>query len=139
MKPLSFLYLSLTAVALFSFSSCRRSASPSSVSKTSTAGLCFRDTLHNFGVIPLSQPMDSFDFVFRNTGQGRLVVLGVETSCHCTKASYPHIPIEPGKESFIRVIYDGRGRQAEYFNKSVRVITNASEEPVTLNICGNLH
>lgn len=131
--------LSLAAL-LLSVSACRRQAASSSsdVRRAQLADICLRDTLHDFGTIPLSQAIDSFDFTFTNCGKERLVVLGVKTSCHCIQVSYPHTPVEPGKESFIRVIYDGRGRHAEYFDKSVRITTNAKKETVTLEIRGRV-
>lgn len=137
MKP-SLSRLLFAGIMLLPFFSCRQAASPPTSSNAQTADISFNDTLHDFGIIPLSHPIDSFDFAFTNRGKGRLVVLGVETSCHCTKAFYPHTPIEPGGQAYIRVVYDGRGRQAEYFNRSVRVITNAAKECVTLGIRGNL-
>ena len=94
--------------------------------------------MHHFGSIPLSQPVDSFDFRFRNEGPGRLVILGHKSPCHCTLVKYTQQPIEPGEMSFVRVIYDGRGRPAEYFNKSVLVYTNASALPVKLAFDGRL-
>lgn len=106
--------------------------------KKYVASISFQDTIHHFESISLQQPIDSFDFVFTNTGEGRLVVLGVKTSCHCTRVSYPHESIESGKQSYIRVFYDGTGRQPEYFNKSVKVSTNARYEPYILRISGNL-
>ena len=118
----------------FLFTACRKPVSLPIVQNMQIADICFKDTIHYFGIIPLSQPTDSFDFIFTNCGEKPLVVLGVETSCHCTKAFYPHIPIKPGEKSFVRVVYDGRERQAEYFNKSIRVITNAKKECITLGI-----
>lgn len=129
----------LFATSLFAFSACRKEkVSLSKIKKTLFAEICFRDTLHDFSTIPLTQAVDSFDFVFTNCGEGRLVILGVKASCHCLRVSYPHTPIEPGKESFVRLVYDGRGRQSEYFNKSVRITTNATKEHVTLVVRGKL-
>lgn len=98
----------------------------------------FADTLHDFGVIPLSSPVDSFDFWYKNTGKRPLVVLGLQTSCHCTVASHDFHPVQPGDSSYIRVTYDGRGRSAEYFEKSITVYTNASDRPQRLIIRGRL-
>lgn len=134
----TFSHLFLAVMLLPLFSACRKATPSSAVRRRQNADICFKATLHNFGVIPLLQPVDSFDFIFTNCGNDRLVILGVENSCHCTKVFYPHIPIEPGGSSFVRIIYDGRERQAEYFNKSIRVITNAKKEYVTLNIRGRL-
>lgn len=129
---------SLAALPLLFFSACRQATTSPATREMPTADICFEDTLHDFGTIPLSQSVDSFDFTFTNCGKGRLVILGVKTSCHCTKISYPHVPVEPGGQSFVRVVYDGRGRQAGFFNKSIRVISNARTEYVTLGIRGSL-
>ena len=125
----------LLPILLAGLSSCRNTTSRK---ENLQSEIVFSDTLHHFGIIPLSQPIDSFDFVFTNMGKEKLVILGVETSCHCTSAIYPHQPVESGKQSYIRVIYDGRGRSSEYFNKSIRVITNAGREYVILSIDGKL-
>lgn len=138
MRTISVFRLLGAVFALLLFSACQRQASTSGARKVSSADIRFNDTLHDFGAIPLPQAVDSFDFVFTNTGTARLVVLGVETSCRCIKASYPYTPIEPGEASFIRVVYDGRGRGKEYFNRSVKVMTNARHDCVTLRINGTL-
>lgn len=130
--------LILLNLVVCGLSSCRQTSSHPSQSTVHSVGICFQDTIHHFESISLQQPIDSFDFVFTNTGEGRLVVLGVETSCHCTRVNYPHEPVESGKQSYIRVFYDGTGRQPEYFNKSVKVSTNARYEPYILRISGNL-
>ena len=135
----TYFYATILLLVLTICISCRnRISSPSVSHRLSSAGICFADTVHDFGIIPLSQPVDSFDFVFRNTEQGMLVVLGVKVSCHCTRAVFPHTPIASGQQSYIRVFYDGRGRRPEYFNKSVQVYTNARTECITLNIMGRL-
>ena len=119
----------------FLLSSCKRSNR--SIKRMPIAEIAFNDTLYHFGDISLDTPIDSFDFVFKNTGKEKLVVLGVQTSCRCTYAVYPHHPINPGEQSYIRVTYDGRGRSAEYFRKSIKVITNAPKD-IILQIEGNL-
>lgn len=135
----TYLYATVLLLLLALCASCRnRTSSPSASHRLPSADICFTDTAHDFGVIPLSQPVDSFDFVFRNTGRGMLVVLGIKASCHCTKAVFPRTPIASGQQSHIRVFYDGRGRRPEYFNKSVQVYTNAPSECITLNITGRL-
>lgn len=98
----------------------------------------FLDTIHHFGVIPLSNPIDSVDFKFINRGSNLLVILNAKPSCRCTKVKYPKYPISSGDTSYVRVIYDGTGRNPEYFNKSVEIYTNASSSLLKLNINGQL-
>ena len=102
------------------------------------SGICFLDTLHDFGIIPMDSPVDSFDFRFVNTLDHPIVILSAKTSCECTSATYPHIPVMPDDTSYIRVIYNGNGREAEYFNKSVKVTSSASDIDVMLEITGEL-
>ena len=96
------------------------------------------DTIHHFGTISMDNPVDSFDFKFKNTGNQLLVVLDVKTSCHCTSVKYPLEPIKPNEVSYIRVIYNGSDRTPEFINKSVKVYTNAGTEPFTLKVYGKL-
>lgn len=103
-----------------------------------TKGICFLDTIHDFGTIPMDVPVDSFDFRFVNTLNHPIVILSAKTSCECTIATYPHVPVMPDDTSYIRVIYNGNGREAEYFNKSVKVTSSASDIDVMLEITGEL-
>lgn len=98
----------------------------------------FLDTVHDFGIIPIGSPIDTFDFKFVNISEQLLVILDVKTSCHCTKAEYSLQPILPGDTSFIRVIYDGTGRKPEYFKKTVTVYTSATNNLIHLHINGYL-
>lgn len=107
-------------------------------SKNNFSAIAFPDTLHDFGIIPLTSPVDSFDFWYKNIGGRPLVVLGLQTSCHCITATYDARPVQPGDSSYVRVTYDGRGRSAEYFEKSVTVYTNASDCPQRLIVRGRL-
>jgi len=135
MKKLS-LYL-LLAASLPASSCGRAGKSPSP--DVGQAAIAFADSMHRFHEITLQQPVDSFDFVFTNTGNGPLVILGVETSCHCIRASYEQKPVPAGGKSYVRVVYDGSGRGPEYFHKSVRVVSNAVNTSVKeLVITGEL-
>lgn len=86
----------------------------------------------------MGSPVDSFDFRFVNTLDHPIVILSAKTSCECTSATYPHIPVMPDDTSYIRVIYNGNGRKPEYFNKSVKVTSSASDIDVILEITGEL-
>lgn len=135
MKLQKIMYILVPSLGLMLMGACRKAPAKQ---EPRLAGIEFRDTVHHFGTVSLEQPVDSFDFEFTNTGKGPLVVLGVNTSCHCTRATYEQRPIEPGARSYIRVIYDGTGRTPEYFNKSVRVYTNAGDACISLRIDGRL-
>lgn len=124
------------SLAVSLFSSCSPATSSSTTS--SSQDVVFIDTLHHFGEIPLSSPIDTFDFKFVNSSQYAVLVFGAKPSCECTHAFYTHDPVMPGDTSFIRVIYDGSGRQPEYFNKTVSVTLSCLEEDVILSFDGEL-
>lgn len=129
-------YCTICCVAIILLASCHNGRKTEE--KNIRTSIEWMDTLHHFGNIRMENPVDSFDFRFRNTGKQPLVVLHVKTSCHCTEASYPKRPVMSGEESFIRVTYNGNGRSPEYFNKTIEVHTNAGTRPVLLKIDGNL-
>lgn len=103
-----------------------------------TSNILFLDTVYDLGVVYTSNPVDSFDFRFVNTGNSPVVILAARSSCECTSASYSMAPVLPGDTSYVRVIYDGRGRKPEFINKSVSVTSSASVNDVLLEIYGEL-
>lgn len=93
------------------------------------------DTLHyDFGTIQQGQVV-RYDFRFKNTGDGNLLITNVKPSCGCTVASYPKAPIEPGYGGEIPVEYNSRGRKGK-FSKTVQVMANTSPNITTLTIEG---
>ena len=91
------------------------------------------DTLeHDFGTISLEKDTYSYAFKFTNTGDTKLVVTGVKSSCACTTATYPKDFIAPGKEDKIVVTYT-TGVLGN-FKKALKVFTNKGT--VTLQISG---
>lgn len=129
-------YLLIFFIFVF-LSSCKRKYKDTSniVSRTY---IHFLDTINHFNRISLDNAVDSFDFQFVNMSNQPLVILSAKTSCECTIAKYPKIPVMPADTSYIRVIYDGRGRKPEYFNKSVTVVSSASFDEIVLEITGEL-
>lgn len=105
---------------------------------TTEGGVQFLDTLHDFGVLGLENPCDSFDFQFVNHTGDDMMILGVTTSCECTTASYPHVRVCDGDTSYIHVIYDGRGRGSEFFYREIMVTTSCSDKEIVLEIYGEV-
>lgn len=60
----------------------------------------------DFGKIKLGEER-STEFTFENIGQTAIIILGVESSCGCTVASYPRYPITPGSKNKIMVHFKG--------------------------------
>ncbi|MBR5481217.1 MAG: DUF1573 domain-containing protein [Bacteroidaceae bacterium] len=119
-------------------SSCINRNHESSFNNIKRGEIEFLDTIHHFDIIHKDNPIDSFDFKFVNTGESLLAVIDAKTSCNCTKIHFSREPIQPGDTSYIRVIYDGKGRNSEFFAKTVIVYTSASKEFVRLHINGQI-
>ncbi|PKP19912.1 MAG: hypothetical protein CVU05_10260 [Bacteroidetes bacterium HGW-Bacteroidetes-21] len=98
--------------------------------------ISFEKTLHNFGSVKKKADA-SFEFVFKNTGKGPLIVSNVTTSCDCTTPVWPKEPIMPGKTGKIKVGYDTK--DLGIFNKTITVYSNGVTNPVTLTIQGDVY
>lgn len=91
--------------------------------KKKRAKMKFEKDIFEFGKIKQGDKV-TYDFKFKNTGDAPLVIKNVDVSCGCTFPSYPFIPIQPGEEGVIGVIFNSEhkvGRQ----KPTVTVITNA--------------
>ena len=96
------------------------------------------DTLsHDYGKI-LLDTLTSYDFVFHNIGATTLHIKSVEVSCSCTKVQWPKGGIEPGESAVITAIYDTHNRRPGYFQKSIRIYSNAKTSFCRLNISGEV-
>jgi hypothetical protein len=76
-------------------------------------------------------------FTFTNTGDQPLIVSAANPSCGCTTPSFTKDPVAPGKTGFITTSFDSNGRPGQ-FNKSVSVVSNASNPNVTLTFSGEV-
>ncbi len=95
----------------------------------------FEKSVHNFGDIKRGDPA-SVEFTFTNTGNEPLIIQAAEGSCGCTVADYPKLPIQPGSKYSILVNYDSK--RIGPINRSVKVTSNGSAEPVSLYIKGTV-
>jgi len=75
-------------------------------------------------------------FVFTNTGQEPLIIEKASSSCGCTVPNPPKYPILPGQTDSISVKYDTK--RLGGINKTINVVSNASNSPVSLYISGNV-
>jgi len=100
------------------------------------SAITFEKIRHDFGAIMQGDTVD-YNFVFRNTGKGPLVINSVKVTCGCTQPSYPFIPVESGEEGFIGVKYISVGKEGSQ-KPLITVFSNASKEPVTLMLSGQV-
>jgi len=73
-------------------------------------------------------------FVFTNTGKEPLIIEKATSSCGCTVPNPPKYPILPGAKDSISVKYDTN--RVGTINKTVTVISNASNSPTIMRIKG---
>lgn len=97
--------------------------------------LKFEEEIHDFG--DMMQGGDaSFIFKFTNTGTEPIVIQDAKKSCGCTTPSFSTEPVKPGEEGEIHVKYDSN--RIGGFDKTVTVISNASEPTKIIKIKGNI-
>lgn len=89
----------------------------------------------DLGKVAKDQPATHV-FSFTNTGSEPLVISSARASCGCTVASYTQEPIPAGQAGEIVVTYNAK--KPGLFQKSVTVISNATESPVTLYLKGEV-
>lgn len=95
----------------------------------------FKELAIDYGTI--EQESDPYRFFkFTNTGDAPLIIKNAKGSCGCTVPEWPKKPILPGESNEIKVRYDTK--RVGNFRKTVRLTTNASDEPVTLTIKGEV-
>ena len=110
-----------------------------SCSRKSQTAPCivFNDTICHLS-LNKDNPRDSFDFVYTNTGDKKLVIYSVDPSCHCLTATFEQIMLAKGESSYIRIYFDATNEPGTDFWRTLDVYTNARKEPYTLEIEGTL-
>ncbi len=99
------------------------------------AGIEFKTDVIEYGEIPKgSDGVRKFEFT--NTGTAPLIIADTYGSCGCTVPTKPKDPIPPGQTGFISVKYDTN--RVGPFRKTVTVLTNTSEMPISLKIKGEV-
>lgn len=118
---------------------------PDLIDNPSTAGaekgkavpvISFDKTEHDFGSVVDGEKV-SFSFHFTNTGTGDLLIRHAQATCGCTVPEWPKDPIAPGKDGFITVTFDSKGRLG-MIHKTVTVIANTIPNTTTVTITGEV-
>ena len=100
------------------------------------AEIKFDKTTHDFGTFSEANSKVTCSFTFTNVGKAPLVINQAIASCGCTVPSYTKEPIQPGQKGEIKVTYNGAGKFAGHFKKSITVRTNGVPETTRLYIEG---
>ena len=100
------------------------------------AEIKFDKVSYDFGTFSENDPVHKTTFTFTNVGNAPLVINQVIASCGCTIPRYDKRPIAPGQKGSIEVTYNGTGKFAGHFKKSITVRTNGKNEMTRLYIEG---
>ena len=99
--------------------------------------IVFNDTICHLA-LNRDNPRDSFDFVYSNAGDKKLVIYSVDPSCECLTATFEQKLLAKGDSSYIRIYIDVTNEQGTDFWRTLDVYTNARKEPYTLDIEGTI-
>ena len=99
--------------------------------------IVFNDTICHLAM-NRDHPRDSFDFVYSNAGDKKLVIYTVAPSCDCVTATFEQKELAKGESSYIRIYFDATNVNEENFWRTLDVYTNAQKEPYTLDIEGTI-
>lgn len=108
------------------------------VSAQKPAEIKFDKTVHNFGTFTDKEAVQECTFTFTNVGEAPLVINQAVASCGCTVPTYTKTPIAPGQKGSIKVTYNGTGKMAGHFKKSVTVRTNGAVELTRIYVEGDM-
>jgi hypothetical protein len=89
----------------------------------------------DMGKVRQNEPMPAV-FTVTNIGKTPLVIEKAVPACGCTAREYTTEPILPGKTGTVKATYNAAA--VGKFNKSVTVKFAGIDEPVTLNISGEV-
>ena len=108
------------------------------VSAQKPAEIKFDKTVHNFGTFTDKEAVQECTFTFTTVGEAPLVINQAVASCGCTVPTYTKTPIAPGEKGTIKVTYNGTGKMAGHFKKSVTVRTNGAVELTRIYVEGDM-
>ncbi len=96
----------------------------------------FEKTTIDLGTFSMDDAKQKCVFKFTNTGDAKLIINSVHTSCGCTVADYSKESISPGGSGEITVTYNGAGKMPGTFKKSIQVFSNCKKDMARVFITG---
>jgi hypothetical protein len=128
-------FLSVTGYSQTQTNAATASAQTSSINHPNGPVAKFDTTVYVFPDLIQGVP-GTAKFELTNTGKEPLIIASANASCGCTNLTYDKEPILPGKSISIKVTYNAAAMGA--FTKTITVKTNAADQPVVLQIRGNV-
>lgn len=99
------------------------------------AEITFTSTETNLGKLKQNNPKEVI-FTFTNTGDANLIITAVSPSCGCTTGDFTKTPIAPGKEGYIKLVFNAAATGP--FTKSATVNSNAKNGQTLLYFKGEV-
>jgi|GEM_PF-4759445 hypothetical protein len=95
----------------------------------------FKETKCDLGELKMGSEVIK-ELSFKNIGEAAVIILGVESSCGCTVASYPKYPIKPGVKDKIIVHFKASSLGAKRKTLTLKMF---GSKPVTITIKANVY
>lgn len=125
----------MIAVFAFALSGLSAQNAEEPVANPNAPVITFEKLVHDYGTI-LQNSDGTCEFKFTNDGKEPLILSRPKSSCGCTVPTWPKQPILPGKGDVIKISYTTN--RLGPINKSVTIYSNASNNPVRLQIKGKV-
>jgi hypothetical protein len=94
------------------------------------------DKTYNFGTITEGEKVE-YNFRFKNTGKKPLIITNASASCGCTVPEKPEKPVMPGEISFIKVVFNSKGKSGHQ-DKAIIVSSNVKPSFPDLMLSGEV-
>jgi len=125
----------ILALGLFAAVQLSAQTSTEQVANPNAPVITFDKFVHDYGTI-VQNSDGGCEFKFVNDGKEPLILSRPKSSCGCTVPTWPKAPILPGKSDVIKVTYTTN--RVGPFNKTVTIYSNASNNPIKLQIKGKV-
>lgn len=146
MRIMKKIILSLSALCMVAFTSCKEDATSKIKSENVTqaaerdavAGdfpvITFDKKEHDFGEIENGTPVSTV-FTYTNTGNSPLVITDIKSTCGCTvPQDWSKEPLAPGASSKFTVDFNGKGSPGSATSKTVTITANTEAGTETVKI-----
>jgi hypothetical protein len=149
MRTMKKIFLTLVAASALVFNSCgdgKGGINAGDVNNPATASgdydpetlpkMEFETVEYNYGTIQDGDHV-KYNFKFKNTGKGNLIIADAKPSCGCTVPEYPEEPINPGDSGEIKVDFDSANKGSDNeVVKTVTIIANTQPNKIVLKLRG---
>ena len=136
MKNLFVLFFMLTAVSFTTIKAQNAIAVNNAVESPANAELLHWDhTTFEFGDLTQNVPAKA-TFTVTNNSTEPMLLKEVKPTCGCTVAAYNQDPILPGESTVITTTYNAKKEGS--FHKTIKVLTNLSDDPISLKLKGQV-